>query len=55
MPLEVGKRYEYKFKVNGDYMVDDSKPTISNSFGTYNNLLVVRSKMPELSPKAPSS
>jgi hypothetical protein len=50
--LEYGKAYEYKFKINGDYLIDETAPTIQNGFGSMNNRLIVRWHNIADSPKA---
>lgn len=37
-----GMSYEFKFKINGDYVIDETMPTIRNRFGTLNNRMIVR-------------
>lgn len=54
LELECGKSYEYKFKVNGDYVVDETAPTIRNNFGSMNNRMIVSWRSHADSPKANS-
>jgi len=53
--LKNGMSYEFKFKVNGDYVIDETMPTIRNMYGTFNNHMIVKEVNHIESPNASRS
>jgi hypothetical protein len=52
--LDSNRTYEFKFKHGNQYLIDEKYPTVSNTFGSLNNCIIVYEKFITTDTPTPS-